>query len=80
MKRRDWLVQLRVRKGLTHEQVARMAEIERSTYTKAENGAPVRVKTAKKIAAVLDFPWVLFYDEKYDRNEQFVSFRSRYEA
>lgn len=70
MRRRHWLTQLRISKGLTQEQVAKLASIERSTYTKAENGASVRVQTAKKIAAVLDFDWALFFEEDPDKKRE----------
>lgn len=36
MKSRYWLINLRKNKGLTQEQVAQFAGIDRSTYTKAE--------------------------------------------
>ncbi|MDI3257973.1 MAG: helix-turn-helix transcriptional regulator [Kyrpidia sp.] len=70
LRQRRWLMELRVSRGLTHEQVARLARIERSTYTKAENGAPLRVKTAKRIASVLGFDWVRFFDEECDQSAQ----------
>lgn len=50
--KRFWLMSLRKKENLTHVQVAEKAGIERSTYTKAENGFPVSVGTAKAISRV----------------------------
>ena len=61
-KRRDWLCEIRIDKGLTQENTAKLARIERSTYTKAELGYPVHIKTAKSISEVLEFDWVYFYE------------------
>ncbi len=36
---------------------------ERSTYTKAELGYPVHIKTAKSISEILEFDWVYFYEQ-----------------
>ncbi|ARK28741.1 helix-turn-helix transcriptional regulator [Halalkalibacter krulwichiae] len=68
--KRNWLAELRNDIGLTQEAVAKMAKIERSTYTKAENGYPVRVKTAKSIASVLGVNWTLFFDNNCDLKGQ----------
>ncbi|WP_017728560.1 helix-turn-helix transcriptional regulator [Halalkalibacterium ligniniphilum] len=68
--KRSWLVTLRNEIGLTQEAVAEMAKIERSTYTKAENGYPVRVQTAKSIANVLGFNWILFFENDCDLKGQ----------
>jgi putative transcriptional regulator len=62
---RHWLIQLRVLKGYTQHEVAKLAGISRSYYSGIELGtrnAPV--KTAKKIAGVLGFEWTLFFEEK----------------
>ena len=71
--KRDWLVKIRTETGLTQEAVAEKAKIERSTYTKAENGYPVRVKTAKSIANVLGFNWILFFETDCDLKGQIES-------
>lgn len=70
MKRREWLIRIRREKGLTQEEVARLAEIERSTYTKIETGNSVSVKTAKKIAKVLGVSWVRFFEDDCAENAQ----------
>lgn len=70
IKRRDWLIELRNSKGLTQEEAAKMSGIERSTYTKAENGSTVGVKTAKKIADTFGFDWTLFFEVDCDEKEQ----------
>jgi len=52
----------RLARGLTQEQVAKLAGVDRTTITKIENGtAKPSVKTAQKIAQVLDFDWTLFF-------------------
>jgi len=62
--RREWLIKIRKNKGLTQEEVAKRCNIERSTYTKAEIGYPIHIKTAKIIAEILDFQWIKFFEEK----------------
>ena len=52
----------RLARGLTQEQVAKLAGVDRTTITKIENGtAKPSVKTAQKIAQVLDFDWTIFF-------------------
>ena len=52
----------RLARGLTQEQVASLAGVDRTTITKIENGTlRPSVKTAQKIAQVLDFDWTLFF-------------------
>ncbi|USG64036.1 helix-turn-helix transcriptional regulator [Brevibacillus ruminantium] len=67
MKRRTWLINMRNSKGLTQEKAAELAGVERSTYTKAENGSSVAVKTAKKIASAFDCDWTLFFENNCDK-------------
>ncbi|MED1602645.1 helix-turn-helix transcriptional regulator [Alkalihalophilus marmarensis] len=66
LKKRLWLINLRNELGLTQENVAERAKIDRSTYTKAEIGYPLRVTTAKAIAAVLECRWTLFFENDCD--------------
>ena len=52
----------RLARGLTQEQVAKIAGVDRTTITKIENGTSTpSVKTAQKIAQVLDFDWTIFF-------------------
>ncbi|GAA4715235.1 helix-turn-helix domain-containing protein [Brevibacillus fulvus] len=62
MKSNSWLVEIRMRKQLTQKEVANLAGIERSYYTKIENGAIPSVKVAKRIAEVLETNWTFFYE------------------
>lgn len=63
--RREWLIGLRIQSGLTHQEVADLAEIDRSYYTQIENGnRNPRVPTAQKIAEALKFEWTLFFNQK----------------
>ncbi|MBG9796901.1 helix-turn-helix transcriptional regulator [Brevibacillus laterosporus] len=70
MKTRQWLINLRKSKGLTQEQVAKFVGINRSTYTKAENGNALGIKTAKKIARYFGLDWTIFFESKCDEREQ----------
>lgn len=70
MKKRQWLADMRKQRNLTHEQAAAIAGVDRSTYTKAENGWPVSVPTAKKIASALQFDWARFFEDECDEKGQ----------
>ena len=59
---RTWLIEMRG--NLTQEQVAKLSEIGRSTYTNVERGTGLSVPLAKKIAKALKFDWKLFFEEK----------------
>lgn len=60
---RQWLANIRGK--LTHEEVAKIAGISRSTYSNIESGnRNPSVKVAKKIAHALKFDWSLFFDQK----------------
>jgi len=49
---------------MTQEQLAKKVGISRTMITEIENGnANPSVDVAKKIAAVLEFPWTKFYDD-----------------
>lgn len=63
---RQWLKELRQRSNnLTQEQLAKMVGISRTMITEIENGnANPSVEVAKKIAAVLGFDWVKFFDDE----------------
>ena len=67
---RHWLKELRIESGnMTQEQLAKKVGISRTMITEIENGnANPSVKVAKKIAAVLGFPWTRFYED--DSNER----------
>ena len=59
------LEELRKNKNLTQEEVSERIGIARSTYTNIENGERrPSVETAKKIAAVLGFSWVRFFEDE----------------
>ena len=50
---------------MTQEEVASKAGIARTSYTNIETGSRrPSVDVAKRIAAVLGFDWVLFFEEK----------------
>lgn len=68
MKKRQWLED--ITGSMTHEEAAQKAGVERSTYTKAVNGYPVAIRTAKKIASAFGFDWSLFYHDVCDETGQ----------
>ena len=64
---RSWLREIRLSQEITQELVAENVGISRAYYTRIENGKrgePLPVDTAKKIAAVLNFDWKLFYPDE----------------
>lgn len=65
MKNRTWLKAKRLDKKMTHDDVAKASGIERAYYTMIEQGKRrPSVHVAKSIAKVLDFDWVLFFEDK----------------
>jgi len=64
---RQWLKELRQRSNnLTQEQLAKMVGISRTMITEIENGnANPSVEVAKKIATVLGFDWVRFFEDEH---------------
>lgn len=65
---RKWLAAYRDKAGFSHEEVAEQAGISRQYYGMIENGdRNPSVDVAKKIAKVLKFDWIIFFD--YQRNE-----------
>ena len=68
-KGRIWFKQIREEKGFTQEELAAKIGKTRQHIGLIENGvvAP-SVEVAKKIAAVLDFDWVKFFDD--DSNDE----------
>ncbi len=65
----DYLKQQRKLMSKTHQQVADAIGIERSTYTRIENGDSPHVTTAKKIGGYYGFKWYLLYSESGAINE-----------
>lgn len=60
--KKNWLIEIRNLKNLTQNEVADLAGISRVAYTNIENGRRIpSVKTAKKIAEVLNFDWKDFF-------------------
>ncbi|MEK4825161.1 helix-turn-helix transcriptional regulator [Niallia sp. FSL W8-0951] len=61
---RQWLIDLRIKKDLTQSEVAKQAEIARSTYAMIESGdRNASVTVAKKISQALDFDWIIFFED-----------------
>ena len=67
--RRDWLVTVRKDKGLTQRDVAARVGISAPSYCTIETGkTSPRIRTAKKIADVLGFPWPRLFEDEEDRS------------
>ncbi|MGK4115693.1 helix-turn-helix transcriptional regulator [Lysinibacillus capsici] len=63
---RYWLKILREKKGMTQEEVAKLVGISRSAYGHIESGERgVTVKNANKIAMILEFNWILFFEKLF---------------
>ncbi|MBP3950302.1 helix-turn-helix transcriptional regulator [Bacillus sp. YZJH907-2] len=62
---RNWLLQRRLDLKLTQEDVATNADIARTTYASIEQGLRnPSVPVAKRIGAVLEFNWTIFFEDK----------------
>ena len=60
---RKWLID--IRNGRTQAQIAKAAGITQQMYCFIELGVRrPSVEVAKKIAAVLEFPWTRFYEDE----------------
>lgn len=60
--KRQWLIDIRLLKGLTQQEVAKESGISRSYYSGIENGVrDAKPDTAQAIADVLGFDWTIFY-------------------
>jgi transcriptional regulator with XRE-family HTH domain len=57
------LKEIRKKKGLTQEEVAGLAGIHRSYYTKIELGMMPSVRAAKGIEKALGVRWTIFFDD-----------------
>lgn len=69
---RDWLRELRHKRGLTQEEVAERAGIARTYYVQLETGSGCKSlspDTAMRVAKVLGFEWPRFFEEGYDSNQ-----------
>jgi transcriptional regulator with XRE-family HTH domain len=67
---RIWLREIREKNNLSQYKVAKMADISQSYYGGIETGdrgKQLPVETAKKIAAVLEFDWTLFFEDENDK-------------
>ena len=61
---RSWLIDARIKKGLTQKEVAEKVEISQPSICDIEQGNKTpRPATAKRIAQVLDFDWTRFFDK-----------------
>ncbi len=59
----EWLIEIRKNKDLTQKEVAILANISQAHYATIETGVKKpSVKTAKKIAEVLEFEWTRFFE------------------
>lgn len=62
---RIWLIDARKQKGESQKDVAGQVGIAQATYCLIESGKRrPSPEVAKRIAAILDFDWTLFYDDQ----------------
>ena len=66
----DFLIQLRKDLNATQDDVAKEVGIDRSYYSKIENGLKPSVKTAKSLGRVLGFEWTIFFEENCAKTKQ----------
>lgn len=64
------LVQRRKLLGYSHQDIADKVGIDRSYYSKIENGLTPSVKVAKKLGEQLGFNWTIFFDETSAKTTQ----------
>lgn len=64
------LIERRKKLGLSQQEVADAVGIDRSYYTKIENGLTPSVKVAKAIGKILGINWTNFFDETCAENAQ----------
>lgn len=57
--------------GYSQQEVANKAGIERSYYTKIENGLRPSVKVAQSLGKVLGLDWTIFFTNNCAKNAQF---------
>ena len=70
---RDWLVAIRLSKGMTQAAVAEKAMISQPSLCAIERGESTpKTDTAMRLASVLGFAWTEFYERKAhdERNPQ----------
>lgn len=66
-----WLVELRNQKKMTQDEVARQANMPRTTYSSIEQGRRrPSVENAMRIASVLGFEWTYFFETKVREKSQ----------
>lgn len=62
---REWLKELRLKKGMTQAEVAELAGISQQQYNYIEKGVRCKAdknETEKRIAEVLGFDWTKFFE------------------
>lgn len=64
------LVERRKTLGLSQQEVADAVGIDRSYYSKIENGLTPSVKVAKAISEILGVKWILFFEDNCAKNTQ----------
>lgn len=69
----DLVEKIREENGLTQQDVAELADVERTTYASIEQGRRnPSVVNAMRIASVLDFEWTIFLMIKYAKRVIFA--------
>nr|DAL87858.1 MAG TPA: Helix-turn-helix XRE-family like protein [Caudoviricetes sp.] len=55
---------------MSQQEIADKVGIDRSYYTKIENGLRPSVDVAQQLSKVLDFKWTIFFDENCAKTTQ----------
>lgn len=64
------IAMIRKERKLTQKEVADAAQIDRTTYTNIETGkARPSIKTAMRIAKVLDISWTVFFEAEGEEHD-----------
>jgi len=68
---REWLKYKRICRGFSQEELAELVGIDNTSISKYEVGERnPSVDVAKKIADILEFSWVKFYESEVMENEK----------
>lgn len=66
----NFLKNKRLKLGMSQQDIADGTNIDRSYYTKIENGLRPSVDVGQKIAKLLGFDWTIFFDNDCAKIEQ----------
>lgn len=69
--KREWLIELRIKKKFTQEQLAIICGTTQMNISSIENGTRrPSTELAQKLAKVLKFKWTKFYEENNNQSQE----------